>query len=186
MMARDAHYFLFQDSYVCVPHKCGTTSLRMALFTIHSPDARFPASSREFCAWSRARGLGPVTASEAMSTGLPSFMAARPPIDRFMSLWRSWCRDGREPAYAGLSTEQLAVVVSGDLFGNRHWAPQARLWLPGVTVIRHDTVSARFTLPATPLNVTRIHPGDPTLAAETIARLEEIYQCDTALLEGAE
>lgn len=174
-----SRYVRVGNAYVCAPAKNGSTSLRCSMF----PElANFRGSiTAEFQRLCEQTGVGPVTAEEAVATGLPVYLAVRHPAERFRSFWQDMQRAaGRLAALSWVSVETLLRVIAARPFGDPHWVPQSWYWHPGVEPVPYTELLQRVGKIPLHMNTSRAQNVD--MPVEQIIAL---YPEDLALWEAA-
>lgn len=148
-MTAEAMWHDIGVAYVAIPLKCGWTSFK----------ARFP----------RAR---PVPRRELIGSHdpRPRYLAVRPPVQRFASLWRYiQATEAKgfiaEHGLAGVTPEALMTYIELHEDANAHWLRQFAYWMPGATPVAHDDLLAALNAPR--LNATS-YMHTPALPLERI------------------
>lgn len=156
------------DVCVCVPAKCGITSLRVAMW----PWAKGMTEIRKKAA---DEGFGPYTPRRVMEERphTRKIMSVRDPVERFGSLWRDKCRRERYnqqywEKFKGMTPDELMDLIERWPLGNSHWFPQYYYTVPDAEIVPYDRLGEFLGVEIAARNVTEKRGEDPALPKERI------------------
>lgn len=157
-------WFIYNDSAICLPPKCGGTGLYRKAFPV--PEE---ISDREV--FSHVMKHATFMPRHVVGGFRLAVLGVRDPVERFKSLWRDKCRDGDEnmPYLSGLSPTLLLEYIEGRMYADSHWAPQSHYYTPNAIVVPHATLLAWFGVRI--VNMTEIREDDPSFPVSDILRL---------------
>lgn len=179
-------WYLVGEVYVCVPPKCGSTSLMKAVDPNESDGIGFRRTMHE-------KKRGPFAPQDMIRRvdRRRRLLAVRDPVDRFRSLWRhlvrspeirQWWEKRHRIPRAIETPAQLLEHIRACPMGNYHWYPQAAYLVPGADPLRYDRILDELGLPNVRHNVGRAVPHDNAIPA---AAVRALYPLDVELWERA-
>jgi len=172
-----------RNMLVCAPAKCGSNAVRRAINPKWAEGNFRRLARRHKCG-----PFAPADLSLNKFKGVARYLVVRDPVDRFASLWRDKCRDGRgSPRILehtkGLTPDQLMDLIERYPFGNSHWYPQYAYKIPGAIPVRINTLLELMGVdPTAVVGGTTKFDDDPPMPVE---RIMQHYRHDKRLYEEA-